>query len=64
MSYIVKYLPDIEKLKNELKQNPNNIVYYSKYGGYVGSTESMDYLNKKLKEHYENTKSRDNSGYN
>jgi hypothetical protein len=56
MSYIVKYLPNIEKLKNELAQNPNNIVYYSKYGGYVGSTESMDYLNKKLKEYYESKK--------
>jgi hypothetical protein len=53
MSYIVKRLPEIERLQHELEQYPTNIVYYSKYGGYIGSTESMEYLNKKLEEHYD-----------
>ena len=57
MSYIVKRLPEIENIKNELEQNPSNIRYYAKYGGYVGSTESMDYLNKKLEEYYDSKKS-------
>jgi transcriptional antiterminator len=52
MSYILKHLPEIDKLKEELEQNPNKIVYYAKYGGYVGSSESSDYLNKKLEEYY------------
>jgi|SaaInl0LU_22_DNA_1037365.scaffolds.fasta_scaffold106393_2 hypothetical protein len=54
MSYIVKRLPEVNKLQSELEQNPNNIVYYSKYGGYVGSIESMDFLDIKLDEYYDN----------
>ncbi len=51
MTYITKYLADYEDLKKELEQYPENIKYYSKYEGFTGSSESMDYIEKKLKEY-------------
>lgn len=57
MSYIKIYLPELDKLKNELEQNPSRIVYYTKYGAYIGNTDSVNYLNKKIEEYYENKKS-------
>ena len=55
MSYIKVHVPEIYQLKEQFESDKDKwIQYYSKYGGYVGSTESMDYLNKKLKEHYDN----------
>lgn len=56
MSYIVKYLPKFNLLKKELEETPTNIVYYAKYEGYVGDSDSIDYLDKKLKEYYESKK--------
>lgn len=56
MSYIVKRLPEIERLRNELEEHPSNISYYAKYGGYIGSNESMNYLNEKLEQHYDSQK--------
>lgn len=49
MTKIVKYLPDLKLLKEELKQKPDNIKYYMGYEGMVGSSEAIDYVNKKIK---------------
>lgn len=56
MSYVVKRLPELEDFKKELEEFPERIKYYNKYGGYTGSSESMDYLIIKLKEYYESRK--------
>lgn len=53
MSHVVKRLPKLEDFKKELEQFPEQIEYYNKFGGYTGSSESMDYLILKLKEYYE-----------
>jgi hypothetical protein len=47
MSYVIKYLPELKKLQEEL-QDPNKLRIYRMYGGYVGSSESVKYLHKKL----------------
>ena len=51
MSYIVKYLSNIEDLKKELETTPENIRYYTKYEGFEGSSESIDYIDEKLAEY-------------
>lgn len=56
MSYIVKRLPKLKDLKEELTEFPERVKYYNKYGGYTGSSESMDYLIQKIKEYYEDKK--------
>jgi hypothetical protein len=56
MSYILTHLPKFNLLKKELEETPTNISYYAKYGAYVGDTDSMNYLNEKLKEYYESKK--------
>ena len=54
MSYVKVYLPELEELKNKIETNFDVLRYYSKYGGFVGSSESVDYLTKKLEEYYDN----------
>jgi len=56
MSYIYTQLPELEDLKQNIESNPNVLRYYSKYASFVGSTKSVNYLKKKLKEYYENKK--------
>jgi len=56
MSYVVKRLPELKDFKKELEDKPERIKYYNKYGGYIGSSESMDYLILKLKKYYESRK--------
>jgi len=51
MSYIVKYLPEITTLIEEFKNNPDAIKYYVKYEGFNGSSESMTYIEEKIKEY-------------
>lgn len=53
MSYIKVYLPELDELKNRIRTNTDGLLYYSKYDTFIGSSESMDYLNKKLKEYYD-----------
>jgi hypothetical protein len=53
MTYITKYLPKLEVLKNELEKNPTNIRYYVKYMGFAGDSDSIEYLENKIKEYYE-----------
>jgi hypothetical protein len=47
VSYVIKYLPDLVKLQEEL-QDPNKLRIYRMYGGYVGSSESVKYLHERL----------------
>lgn len=56
MTYITKYVPNLEELKRELEENPNNIKFYSKYEGFTGDSDSIDYLNEKLNEYYNSKK--------
>ena len=53
MSYITKYLPDLEELKKQIQSNPDVLRIYSKYMGFNGSSESVDYLEKKLQEYFQ-----------
>jgi len=36
MTYIIKHLPEVEELKKELEEHPNNIEIYMKYMGFQG----------------------------
>lgn len=56
MSYTHKHLPELGTLKQILSETPNQITHYAKYGGLIGSTESVNYLNQKINEYY-NSKS-------
>jgi hypothetical protein len=58
MSYTHKHLPTLEDLKANIETNPNVLRYYSKYDTFIGSTESIDYLDKKLKEYYDSKKNK------
>jgi peptide deformylase len=51
MSYIKVYLPELAELKSKIETNFDVLRYYSKYDGFVGSSESVDYLTKKLEEY-------------
>lgn len=51
MSYITKYLPEINDLVEEFNQNPDAIKHYVKYEGFNGSSESMTYIEEKIKEY-------------
>jgi hypothetical protein len=56
MTYITKHLPTLEELKLELESKPTNIQIYTKYEGFDGPSESIDYLFEKLDEHYKSKK--------
>ena len=56
MSYTHTHLPRLEDLKQNIEANPNVLRYYPKYDSYIGSSESVNYLEKKLKEYYESKK--------
>jgi len=49
MSYTHIHLRNLQELELELQLNPERIHYYAKYGGYIGSTESVEFLRSKLK---------------
>jgi hypothetical protein len=51
MSYITKYLSEIDDLKKEFEDNPDVIKHYVKYEGFTGSSESMTYIEEKIKEY-------------
>lgn len=54
MSYVYTHLPELKDLKKNIETNPDVLRYYSKYEGFVGSPESIEYLTKKLEEYYDN----------
>jgi hypothetical protein len=58
MSYVKVYLPELHELRDRIESNKDKwIKFYAKQGAFIGSSESVDYLNKKLKEYYESKKS-------
>ena len=58
MTYITAHLPKLEDLKKQLEEDPKRIITYSKYMGYEGPSDSMDYLDEKLKEYYDSIKAK------
>lgn len=56
MTYITKYLPNLESLKKELEEKPDNIRIYCKYEGFSGDSDAMEYLEMKIKEYMESKK--------
>ena len=42
------HLPELKELKKSIKSNPSLLNYYAKIDGWVGSSESIEYLNKIL----------------
>ena len=58
MTYITAHLPSLEDLKRQLEQDPDKLRIYAKYMGYEGPSESMDYLEVKLKEYFDTKNSK------
>jgi len=59
MTYITARLPKLEDLKRELEENPDRIKMYAKYDGFESlESDSIDYLDIKIKEYY-NSKQND-----
>lgn len=59
MTYITAHLPKLEDLKRELEENPDRIKMYAKYDGFESlESDSIDYLDIKIKEYY-NSKQND-----
>jgi hypothetical protein len=50
MSYTHIHLPQLNKLKESLESNPSLLNFYSKYDSWVGSTESIKYLEESINE--------------
>ena len=50
MTYIKTFLPDINELTKNIKNNPSLLNYYLKHECLVGSVESVNYINKKRQE--------------
>ena len=50
MTYIKKFLPQINELKEELEKNPEKIWIYQKYDVYLGDLESIQFLQSKIKQ--------------
>jgi hypothetical protein len=48
MTYLLKYLPSLELLIDELESYPHNIYNYVKYDTFIGDSDSVEYLNTKL----------------
>lgn len=58
MSYVKVYLPELDELVDRLDSNKDKwIKFYAKHDTFIGSSESVDYLNKKIEEYYESKKS-------
>ena len=56
MSYVYTHLPELKDLKQNIETNPDVLRYYAKYEGFVGSSESVNYLTKKLEKYYDSKK--------
>jgi|TARA_B110000977_G_scaffold185661_1_gene250729 hypothetical protein len=57
MSYTHTHLPKLEDLKKNVESNSDLLRYYSKYGGFIGSSSAIEYLDKQIKEYYDSKKS-------
>jgi hypothetical protein len=51
MTYITAHIPKLEELKKRLEDDPKLIEYYMKYEGWDGDSESIDYLDKKVRDY-------------
>ena len=56
MSYIYTHLPELKDLKQNIETNPDVLRYYSKYEGFVGSPESIEYLTQEIEKYYDSKK--------
>lgn len=56
MTYITAYIPSLSELKNNLEKNPKLVEYYLKYEGWCGDSDSIDFLEEKVKQFLENKK--------
>ena len=56
MSYVYTHLPELKDLKQNIETNADVLRYYAKYEGFVGSSESVNYLTKKLEKYYDSKK--------
>jgi len=54
MSYTHIHLPELSELKNIIEELPSKIIYYKKYDGFIGSSESIEYIKYKIKNYDEN----------
>jgi hypothetical protein len=58
MSYVKVYLPELNELKERVESNYDKwIKFYAKHEGFVGSSDSVEYLTNEIEKYYENTKS-------
>jgi transcriptional regulator with AAA-type ATPase domain len=51
MTYINIYIPKLSELKERLSENPKLIEYYMKYEGWTGDSDSIDYLDERVREY-------------
>jgi hypothetical protein len=66
MSYSHIHLPKLDELKKQLENNPDSIVYYTKYESVIGPCDSVAFLEdqyreykiKQLNKGYENKENR------
>ena len=56
MSYINIRLPEVEVLKERLKDDDRWYMFYLKCDSFLGSQESIEYLSEQLKLHTEKNK--------
>lgn len=57
MSYTHIHLPDLHELEQIIENDPTQIQYYEKYGAFIGTSESVNYINQKINEYHKNKNS-------
>ena len=48
MSFVKKYVPSLNELKKEIDTNPEVLKYYSKFEGFRGDSDSIQFLIQQL----------------
>jgi len=48
MSFVKKYVPSLNELKKEIDTNPEALKYYSKFEGFIGDRDSIQFLIQQL----------------
>lgn len=54
MTYITAYIPKLSELKKQLEERPELVQYYLKYEGWDGDSDSIEYLDEKVREYIKN----------
>ncbi len=44
------YLAKLKDLQRLLDEHPEKIEYFTKYGAFIGDTDAVDYITKKIEE--------------